>query len=143
MVNYSISEFSEKLKISKYTLRYYERMNLLIPKRKENGYRFYDDNDFEKAKYIMVLKSMQIPLNEILELISIEAKDDFEECRLDISSFINQQREKAYKKIKHMEIVVNWLNEADKRIDSQDKSFKRKYINEIYNFIINNLDLNE
>ena len=36
-----IKEVQEKLKISSYTLRYYEKMGLIQPYRDENGYRNY------------------------------------------------------------------------------------------------------
>ena len=38
-----IKEVQEKLKISSYTLRYYEKMGLIQPYRDENGYRNYSE----------------------------------------------------------------------------------------------------
>ena len=40
-----IKEVQEKLKISSYTLRYYEKMGLIQPYRDENGYRNYNEED--------------------------------------------------------------------------------------------------
>ena len=43
-----IKEVQEKLKISSYTLRYYEKMGLIQPYRDENGYRNYNEEDVHK-----------------------------------------------------------------------------------------------
>lgn len=45
-----IKEVQEKLDISSYTLRYYEKMGLVKPYRDENGYRNYSDNDIKILK---------------------------------------------------------------------------------------------
>ena len=45
-----IKEVQEKLKISSYTLRYYEKMGLIQPYRDENGYRNYNEEDIHNRK---------------------------------------------------------------------------------------------
>ncbi|WP_143155660.1 MerR family transcriptional regulator, partial [Ornithinibacillus halophilus] len=42
---YSIQEVSQKLGISKDTLRYYDRIGILSPTRDDNMYRKYSRND--------------------------------------------------------------------------------------------------
>jgi len=46
-----IKEVQEKLKISSYTLRYYEKMGLIQPYRDENGYRNYNEEDIHKIDF--------------------------------------------------------------------------------------------
>lgn len=48
--NMKIKEVQEKLDISSYTLRYYEKMNLIKPFRDENGYRNYSESDIKVLK---------------------------------------------------------------------------------------------
>ena len=50
-----IKEVQEKLKISSYTLRYYEKMGLIQPYRDENGYRNYSEEDIHKIERIMFI----------------------------------------------------------------------------------------
>lgn len=54
-----IKEVQEKLKISSYTLRYYEKMGLIQPYRDENGYRNYNEEDIHKIERIYVFKRYQ------------------------------------------------------------------------------------
>ena len=54
-----IKEVQEKLKISSYTLRYYEKMGLIQPYRDENGYRNYSEEDIHKNRKNHVFKRYQ------------------------------------------------------------------------------------
>ncbi|AAK76923.1 DNA-binding transcriptional MerR regulator [Clostridium acetobutylicum] len=62
---YSIGEFSKLTGISIYTLRYYEKENLITSKRKENGRRFYDEKDLKWIEFIKRLKNTNMPIKEI------------------------------------------------------------------------------
>ena len=71
-----IKEIQEKLDISSYTLRYYEKIGLVKPYRDENGYRNYSDNDIKILKKIRFLRELEIPIEDI-QLI-IEGKTTFQ-----------------------------------------------------------------
>lgn len=48
-MEYSINELSKLAKVSKRTLRYYDEINLLSPKRiNSSGYRIYGQNEIDK-----------------------------------------------------------------------------------------------
>lgn len=62
----NIQDFSERTGISKSALRYYESINLLIPKeRSANGYRRYSDNQIETVKLISSLRLAEVPIKDI------------------------------------------------------------------------------
>lgn len=62
---YTISEFSKKIGISEYTLRYYEKEGLIEPSRDQHNYRVYGDQDIEWASFVIKLKNTGIELREI------------------------------------------------------------------------------
>lgn len=64
-----INEVEKKLNISSYTLRYYEKMNLIKVKRDENGYRHYDEQDIKTLNEIRFLRELEIPIEEIQAII--------------------------------------------------------------------------
>ena len=66
-----IKEVQEKLKISSYTLRYYEKMGLIQPYRDENGYRNYSEEDIHKIERIMFLSELQ-PLQKFPALVTLD-----------------------------------------------------------------------
>ncbi len=49
-------------------IRFYEREGLVIPKRKENGYRDYSEDDLQILLRIKLLRSLHISLDEIRAL---------------------------------------------------------------------------
>lgn len=62
------------------TIRYYEKMGLLNPKRSENGYRHYDENCIAQLKMIVVLKHLGFSLKEISHLTDLKMKEVSPEC---------------------------------------------------------------
>lgn len=64
-MHYSIGEFSTLTDISIYTLRYYEKEQLIIPERKENGRRCYTEKDISWLQFIKRLKETGMPIKEI------------------------------------------------------------------------------
>jgi len=75
-MGYAIGEFSSITGISIYTLRYYEKENLIVPKRKENGRRFYSDGDITWLQFIKRLKDTGMPIKEIKKYAQLRAKGD-------------------------------------------------------------------
>lgn len=53
------------LGVTKQTLIYYEKEGLVVPSRNENNYRDYSTNDVETLKLILLLRSMEITIDEI------------------------------------------------------------------------------
>ncbi len=50
------NQMSKNLNISKVTLRYYEKIGLIKPKRRANQYRIYNEQGYLDIMYISVLK---------------------------------------------------------------------------------------
>lgn len=70
-----IGEVSEKYDLSIDTLRYYDKIGLLIPSRIQN-IRDYSKQDCENLKMILVLRSLQFSLDQIAEIIELDAYID-------------------------------------------------------------------
>jgi DNA-binding transcriptional MerR regulator/effector-binding domain-containing protein len=68
---YTIGRFSKICNLPVKTLRYYDDIDLLKPSYidSETNYRYYDYDKMEEIKIIQLLKSLQIPLADIKELM--------------------------------------------------------------------------
>lgn len=75
-MGYAIGEFSSITGISIYTLRYYEKESLIIPKRRENGRRLYSDADISWIQFIKRLKDTGMPIKGIQKYALLRAKGD-------------------------------------------------------------------
>ncbi|MEN6463122.1 MAG: MerR family transcriptional regulator, partial [Syntrophomonas sp.] len=69
---YKISEFSKITNLTVKALRYYDEERILTPSYRDenNSYRYYDDNDFRKAEFIVLLKSLDFSISEIKEILT-------------------------------------------------------------------------
>ena len=66
-----IGEFTNKTGITIDTLRYYNKIGLLVPQRSGNR-RNYSEEDLEKAVVIIKLKNLNFTLEEIKAMFQLE-----------------------------------------------------------------------
>lgn len=65
----SILETSKILSISRDTLRYYDKIGLICPRRGDNRYRYYAEEDLILLPYIEVMKYAGFSLKEIKQTL--------------------------------------------------------------------------
>ncbi|HEL1581888.1 MerR family transcriptional regulator [Streptococcus suis] len=72
----TVKEMSQLSGISVRTLHYYDEINLLTPSFiAENGYRYYDNEAFEKLQEILLFRELEFPLKEIKKIVGNAAYD--------------------------------------------------------------------
>lgn len=70
-----IGEFSKISGVSIDTLRYYDKIGLLVPKRKGNK-RDYTEDDIRKLEIISALKDMNFSLEDIIVILELDKEID-------------------------------------------------------------------
>ncbi len=65
----TIKEVEQELQIPRATIRFYEKEGLLNPKREENGYRDYSEEDIERLKKIIILRKLGITVTDITDVL--------------------------------------------------------------------------
>lgn len=61
----TIKELEARTGIVRANIRYYERKGLLSPRRLDNGYRDYSEEDVRTLEKIKLLRSLQVDLGTI------------------------------------------------------------------------------
>jgi len=79
-MEWTIKQVSIKTGIPTDSLRYYDKLGIVSPKRHENGYRYYDEKDISNLQYIVVMKYAQLTLSEIKTIIGLSGNDPTPEC---------------------------------------------------------------
>ena len=104
---YTIGEFSKITGLTVKTLRFYHEQGLLIPTSvdDETGYRYYDRSKIETARIITHLKSLDLPLDEIGEILR-NAGDDAE-----LRAALERQKSLLESKIKRHREIIRSLNQ--------------------------------
>ncbi|MGL4774605.1 MAG: MerR family transcriptional regulator [Clostridium sp.] len=103
MDDVNINELSNYLKVSKDTLRYYEKIGLLTSKRRDNGYRFYNEENIKSLKYILALKTLGYTLSDIEWLLKNTSENS--NC---------------------MDVLETSLKEKGKELENQKKIIEKK-----------------
>ena len=67
-----INEAEELLGISKANIRFYEKEGLLTPRRGENRYRDYSEEDLDRLREIVILRKLGISVQDIKKLLDGE-----------------------------------------------------------------------
>lgn len=89
----NINKFALLVKVSAYTLRYYEKIGLLRNiKRNSSGHRFYTQNDIEWVRFIVRLKETGMDLETIKQYADLRENGD---CTLQMRrEMLNDHRNK-------------------------------------------------
>ncbi|MEG3270243.1 MerR family transcriptional regulator [Streptococcus suis] len=97
----TVKEMSQLSGISVRTLHYYDEINLLTPSFiAENGYRYYDNEAFEKLQEILLFRELEFPLKEIKKIVG-NAAYDREAALKDQIQLLELKKKHLEKVIKH------------------------------------------
>jgi len=118
----SIGEMAKISGASIYSLRYYERINILSPAYidPESGYRYYT---LDQSYFINIIKlcvEYDIPLKELTKFVD---KDSY----LDIATLLSYGKTLAEEKIKTLEKGLRFINNVQRMVALSEK-YERKEI---------------
>ena len=65
----TIKEVEEKLGIPRASIRFYEKERLINPKREENGYREYSEQDVATLKKVVLFRKLGLPVSDIEDVL--------------------------------------------------------------------------
>ena len=108
-LNYTIREITEITGLSADTLRYYEKEGIVLAKRRENGYRFYDENDISVLKYIVVMKYAGFSLAEIKSIAMMFGLEPSDECGQIVKSLLESKIDELGRSIRNYQKVVELM----------------------------------
>lgn len=77
MKTYSVKELAKLSGVTSRTLRHYDQIGLLVPKREGSGeYRIYTSDDVDKLQEILLYRELGVELSQIKEMIngSVESR---------------------------------------------------------------------
>ena len=102
-MNMKIGELSLKTGVSIRSIRYYEEKNLIYPKRLENGYRVYSEEDVERVKAVQLFLDLGLSTEEIYPVVacgSFHPVDNNSDCASSALSLYREKLEKTREQIK-------------------------------------------
>ncbi len=114
MTVYTVKKLASLAGVSVRTLHYYDKLGLLKPRyRRENGYRYYDDDSIIRLQQIMFFRELGFSLDKIGKIISLP---DF-----DVLEALKSQRDLLVKKSERLEALISTVDKTIKRLKGEDK----------------------
>ena len=121
MKTYTVRQVSDLLQIPKDTLIYYDKFELVQPRRGENGYRYYTDNDISELKFIEVSKNNDFSLKEIKRYLECQRQpsiEGFEWQREDMK----KKRTCLCNKINNIQAMIGYLDIVEDLMEKKVQS---------------------
>lgn len=106
---YTIKEFATKLNVKVSTIRYYERVGLLLPRRAANSYRFYTEAELVKAYYILVMKYAAFSIDEIKQMLETMVVPSPSDCEFKSAQLLLAKEKEIEHKIARYQEVLSLL----------------------------------
>ena len=116
----TIKEVEKKLNISRANIRFYEKEGLLDPKRNDNEYRNYSEEDLDRLEKILLFRKCNISIENI-RLIFNGTKSIDEIFKNQISIIENE--------VKQLEGAITMCKKLSQERTSIDKIDTEKYLN--------------
>lgn len=90
---YTVGQLAKLSGVSARTLRYYEELGLLSPKRKANGYREYGPTDVDALQQILLFRSCGVELEEVRRTLAQPRFDAATTLRHHLATLTAQKQE--------------------------------------------------
>jgi len=139
MENYSISQVSRLLNISRDTLRYYDKIGLVSPLRGENKYRYYTEEEITQLQYLKVMKYGGLSLSEI-KVIFHNMNTLDKDCTQDTILMLDEKYLQTQKKIRRLQDISDLLSLT---VDKLKKKKRKKDMNELIKSIFKQIENEE
>ena len=102
------------------TLRYYEKEGMLSPKRHENGYRYYDENDIAMLKNVAVMKYAHFSLAEMKSMEELYTREPNTECNEIAKRILSEKIAELNRAILNYRKIVTLLEELLPMLENID-----------------------
>lgn len=109
---YKIGEISKLYEIGPDSLRYYEELGLLDPKRGENGYRLYGLTDLWRLNVIRDLRKLNFPMEKIQKYMNQRSVESTKELLSEELSIIEE----------HIEALIQLKENVSERLSTLEEA---------------------
>jgi MerR family copper efflux transcriptional regulator len=141
IVERTIKEMSEATGIPADTLRYYDKLGIVSPKRRTNGYRTYNEIDYIYLQYVTVMKYANFSLGEIRLVIRSMSIKPSPECNRINRDLVAGKREELTARIRNYRKIILFIDMVLPMIHNHDDFAKNeeeldRFVDSVYQDIM-------
>lgn len=97
--------------VSVRTLHHYDKIGLLVPERRSNGYRCYSSADAERLQQILILKRCGVELSDIAQILGSPGYDPATALRMHLA-MLERRRDELDRLIATVEQTIDHLEKG-------------------------------
>lgn len=137
---WTIKQASLKTGIPIDSLRYYDKLGIISPKRHVNGYRYYDEKDMSNLQYITVMKYAKFTLSEIKMMIGLFGNEPSPECTVIARSILASKSNMLRQAVLNYQNIIKLLDQLLPMVESieaycDNQSDIDTFVNQIFDDI--------
>ncbi|HWP98444.1 MAG TPA: MerR family transcriptional regulator [Syntrophomonadaceae bacterium] len=118
-MEYTINQIARLAGVTLRTLRYYDKIGLLVPSARSNaGYRIYSDDDAQRLQQILFFRELDFPLAKINEILNNPAFDRREALKMQVDFL--QKRSQRYLRLSELARDTLANQEGGKKMADKD-----------------------
>lgn len=142
-MNWTIKQMAEMSGIPIDSLRYYDKLGIVSPKRMENRYRQYDEMDYMHLQYVTVMKYAHFSLSEIKTIIHSLGMEASDQCNGRNLELFHLKRTELIEMAKNYKRIVGLIDNLLPMMDgctAYDENHQQieGYVQDIYDGIVRN-----
>lgn len=141
-MGWTIKQVADLTGLSTDTLRYYEKENMISPKRHENGYREYDEADITILKNIVVMKYAHFSLAEMKSMEALYNREPSTQCNEICKTILNAKIVQLNQAMRNYQKIIMLMVELLPMVDSAETYHRNEkvvdeFISQLFNDIHN------
>lgn len=114
----TVKQISKLAHITPRTIHYYDQIGLLLPDEVgDNGYRYYSDASLLKLQQILFYRELDIPLEQIREIMGRE--------NYDLQEALEDHKDQLRKRIDRLQKLISTVDQTLKYIKGEEEMNKK------------------
>ena len=109
-MGWTVKQMAEKTGFAIDSLRYYDKLGIVSPERKENGYRYYSERDYVLLQFVTVMKYANFTLSEIKTVTSTVFAEPSIECNRINRDLLSCKRTELGEAIKNYKNIIKLVD---------------------------------
>jgi len=128
-MEYTVNTLAKMAGLTPRTLRYYDEIGLLSPKRtSHNGYRLYDSQEVDRLQQILFFRELGMPLEDIKRILDSENFDGLSALQKHLTA-LTEKRQQLEQLISNLEKTISAMKGETIMSDKEKfEGFKRKLV---------------
>ncbi len=119
-MGWTIKQMAEKTGFAIDSLRYYDKLGIVSPKRMSNGYRYYSEKDYVLLQYVVVMKYANFTLSEIKTVTTTVFQEPGTECNHMNKDLLLCKRHELNETIRNFKTIIKLIDKVQPMLEDVD-----------------------